>query len=654
VDETTLRKKAENSYLAGIFGSAIADPHYQLSFSMRYQCLILQAWFALGRFPDSQAMEDYILQNINLVGMSSKVSIDIIHGIGSESIFPIDKPWDTSFGWAFAFCTDEIKVGGRLAAAAIAEAMQPQATLQKVITASLDACPNHGIESTILHERLDAAVHLASSCSSMREFKQVFYEKFQIPVANSLVEVVPLALACVVLGKGRPYPSIQAALELGRNTDQTACLAGQIAGALSAVNDLPSEIVDHIIQENPELNIRNTSELLGDFVIEQYRQAKITRKSVLELFEKIPPHTLIANESANLLFDKILGYLIGGACGDAMGCPVEWMHYEDISAQWGWVDRFIDFVPQKHHPHKFYEGPTLFMPNAGYDITTINSLGAWDLSKGTYSDDMRFRLLLCSAMLEKENAISGSEFADYLIRYRLQATSGKSQGIPSWKGPEKEWAEQLSSGVMLEALYGKRQPVGFCLTWDGPVGLLYPANEKLASRHGYVMATCIAHAFHPDATIDSLVECACANTYLYGELAQELLNRIQGAVELARKSESVNRFYREFYDRFLVPQPSWQIYILEQIPAALALLTFGANDPKQAILSAVNFGRDTDTIACMVGELAGSLFGASALPTDWIKTIIVANPNPKITDIAVRFRNLALKRASKAYGESLI
>jgi ADP-ribosylglycohydrolase len=315
------------------------------------------------------------------------------------------------------------------------------------------------------------------------------------------------------------------------------------------------------------------------------------------------------------------------------------------------VDRFVDFVPQKHHPHRFYEGPTLFTPNAGYDVTTINSLGAWDLSKGTYSDDMRFRLLICLSMLEKENAINGSEFADYLIRYRFQTTSGQSEGIPSWKGPESEWAEQLTSKVMMEAMYGKRQPVGYCSTWDGPVGLMYPANEELASRHGYLMATCTAHAFHPSATVDSLVECACANSYLYGELSQELLNRIQGAVELARKSQSIYRFYKEFYNRFLVPQPSWQIFILEQIPATMALLTFGENDPKQAILSAVNFGRDTDTIACMVGELAGTLFGASALPTDWINTILAANPKPNLPEIAIRFRNLALKWAKKVNGE---
>lgn len=654
MDEITLRKKVINSFLAGIVGSALADPINKVGIGMRFQCMILQALFAAGRLPESESMADFILQNMQLLGLPSKTSIEIIRGMSKESIFPIDTPWDTPFGWVCAFWPDEIKLGGRFAAAVVAEALQPQSSLQKVIIASLDACASHGIESTVLRERLDAAVQLAKSCPSIPDFKLGFNKKFQIPVANSLVEVIPLALACVILGVGKPYSSIQAVLELGRNTDQTACLAGQIAGALTTNDDFPEGIIDLIILKNPELNIRKTSELLGDFVIKQYRQAMETRKSILELSEKISTQPHIVEGSKNLLFDKIFGYLIGGACGDAMGCPVEWMHFEDICAQWGWVDRFVDYVPQKHHPHKFYEGPTLFTPNAGYDVTTINSLGAWDLSKGTYSDDMRFRLLLCSAMLEKENAATGSEFADYLIRYRLQDTKGEQSGIPSWKGPQLEWAEQLTSKVMLEALYGKSQPVGYCSTWDGPVGLIYPANEELASRHGYLMATCVAHAFHPGATIDSIVECACDHSYLYGDFAVDLNHRIHDAVNLARKSQSIYQFYKEFYNHFLIPQPSWQIFILEQIPATMALLTFGENDPKQAILSAVNFGRDTDTIACMVGELAGILFGASAFPQEWITTILTANPKPDLANVAFRFMDIAIKRVGKSYGESLI
>jgi ADP-ribosylglycohydrolase len=648
--ETPLRKKAINSFLAGIVGSAVADTHKKMDEGMRYQCMVLQAWFESGRLPDGEDMAGFILRNMNRAGLSLQAATAILGRITPGSIFPMEAPWDALLGWTCAFMPDEIHSGGRLAAAAVAAALQSRSSLQDVISACMGACARHGIEGMVLHERLAAALLLANECSSLPEFKKGFEEKFLVPVPNSLIEVIPLALACVVLGGGKPFASIQAAVEMGRNTGQTAALAGQIAGALNAVEDFPPGTVENIIKENPEINIRRISKQLGDLVINEYNRALSTGRLVFDLYKKeIPPEKFVT-ENANLLFDKYLGFLIGGACGDAMGCPVEWLHYEDIRAQFGWVDRFLEFIPQKHNPHRFYESPTLFGPITNYDTTVINSLGAWDLSKGTYSDDMRFRLLLCSAMLEKENVVAGSEFADYLLRYRLQEVTGEQLGIPSWKGPQREWSEQLTSGVMLEALYGKRQPVGFCVTWDGPAGLLHPADEELASRHGYLMAACIAHAFKPDATVDSVVECACKYAFLYGEIGRELPDRILGAVELARKSKTVYQFFREFHDRYLVPQPSWQIFILEQIPATMALLTFGEKDPKQAILSAVNFGRDTDTIACMVGELAGTLFGASAIPREWTNTILAANPKPDLLVFASRLTDLALKRAGKLTG----
>ena len=42
-------------------------------------------------------------------------------------------------------------------------------------------------------------------------------------------------------------------------------------------------------------------------------------------------------------------------------------------------------------------------------------------------------------------------------------------------------------------------------------------------------------------------------------------------------------------------------------------------DPKQAITWAANFGRDADTIACMVGGIVGALHGSSGLPEEWVK-----------------------------------
>ncbi|MHA1279849.1 MAG: ADP-ribosylglycohydrolase family protein, partial [Candidatus Helarchaeota archaeon] len=45
------------------------------------------------------------------------------------------------------------------------------------------------------------------------------------------------------------------------------------------------------------------------------------------------------------LFNKIFGWLVGGAIGDAFGIRVEMMHYRDIKEQYGWVTHFDDLPP---------------------------------------------------------------------------------------------------------------------------------------------------------------------------------------------------------------------------------------------------------------------------------------------------------------------
>lgn len=58
----------------------------------------------------------------------------------------------------------------------------------------------------------------------------------------------------------------------------------------------------------------------------------------------------------------------------------------------------------------------------------------------------------------------------------------------------------------------------------------------------------------------------------------------------------------------------------EAVPAAIAIL-FAAADPMDAIVAAVNAGDDADTVATMVGALAGAVFGADVFPVELVDTV---------------------------------
>ena len=61
-------------------------------------------------------------------------------------------------------------------------------------------------------------------------------------------------------------------------------------------------------------------------------------------------------------------------------------------------------------------------------------------------------------------------------------------------------------------------------------------------------------------------------------------------------------------------------YVVDTLEAAVwCLLT--TDSYKECVLKAVNLGEDTDTVAAVAGGLAGALYGFSAIPTQWLRTL---------------------------------
>ncbi len=59
----------------------------------------------------------------------------------------------------------------------------------------------------------------------------------------------------------------------------------------------------------------------------------------------------------------------------------------------------------------------------------------------------------------------------------------------------------------------------------------------------------------------------------------------------------------------------------EAIPATFALFRLTSGEFVNGVLAAANFGRDSDTLAAIVGALAGAKNGLSAIPEEWIQKV---------------------------------
>ncbi|MES4833755.1 ADP-ribosylglycohydrolase family protein, partial [Streptomyces anthocyanicus] len=66
-----------------------------------------------------------------------------------------------------------------------------------------------------------------------------------------------------------------------------------------------------------------------------------------------------------------------------------------------------------------------------------------------------------------------------------------------------------------------------------------------------------------------------------------------------------------------------RLHAIEELPVALGMLLVAGGDFRHAVLGAVNYGRDCDSIATMAGALAGAL--GSLVPEDWAKTVAEAS-----------------------------
>ena len=59
----------------------------------------------------------------------------------------------------------------------------------------------------------------------------------------------------------------------------------------------------------------------------------------------------------------------------------------------------------------------------------------------------------------------------------------------------------------------------------------------------------------------------------------------------------------------------------EALSEAFAIFRLTSGDFMEGVIQAANFGRDSDTLAAVVGALSGAMHGASAIPPEWIEKV---------------------------------
>lgn len=330
------------------------------------------------------------------------------------------------------------------------------------------------------------------------------------------------------------------------------------------------------------------------------------------------------------LQDRFRGCIAGSWVGSAMGAAVEGWDAGRIRQTYGRLDRLL---PYRHYQH----------------------LTDWERVPGTTEDGIERQKLIATAIIEKGDRIGAHDLVAVWLRdldpdkmvYKQEAFDRSllemaRAGVPPaelgrlWPFPNVVSVARASHPLGLINAGDPRGAADDTFT----VGRVYASETAFALRWGALYNAAIAAACLPGATVESVLHTAqtfatyraeAGSLYaLYDTVASE----VQRALEIASQctdADSLRACFDQHYSggahfNYGMSQAN------EIVSKGLAIFALTRGNPKEAIITAVNFGRDTDCLAAVAGGLAGAFSGIAAIPAEWVAQVNAATAQDPYTN----------------------
>jgi ADP-ribosyl-[dinitrogen reductase] hydrolase len=278
------------------------------------------------------------------------------------------------------------------------------------------------------------------------------------------------------------------------------------------------------------------------------------------------------------------GVLLGLACGDALGRPVEFKNADEIEATHG-------------------------------RLTDMKGQGTWGQPAGTITDDTEQALCIARSLADR-GTFDPADVADRFVQWY---DSGPFDiGIMTRRSLEElkrgaTW-DEAGHTVWEASAEGSNAGNGSVMRCP-PLAVAYadqPAELVTVSRQ----SSEITHT-DPRCTYGSAI-LNCTIAALLREEASPLstaLARVgsEAPAELVAALEPIA-------DGDTLDSLSTTGYVVDTLQTAL-YDGLRADSAEEAIVTTVNRGGDTDTIGAVAGAIAGARFGEAALPERWLAAI---------------------------------
>jgi ADP-ribosylglycohydrolase len=248
------------------------------------------------------------------------------------------------------------------------------------------------------------------------------------------------------------------------------------------------------------------------------------------------------------------------------------------------------------------------------------------------------------AWLDDWEAIFGPKLGKFFVSVIHTAQKLKRHAVPRMAALGNMPSSSSAMCISPVGIVNACNPGQAALQAYNLAGLIHVHDVGFCQDGAAAMAAAVAEAMSPEAGVVSVLDAAVgAILPLSGA---EMRDRVARALDLAREAGA----YQEFREAVYAQHDAFFCRITcdsrETVPLALALFLLGEGEVERCVTYAANLGRDADTIASMVGAIAGALGGVESIRSDWVeKALSLAAVDQ--ADLARRLCEVAISKAQR-------
>ncbi|MFC4499090.1 MULTISPECIES: ADP-ribosylglycohydrolase family protein [Streptomyces] len=285
--------------------------------------------------------------------------------------------------------------------------------------------------------------------------------------------------------------------------------------------------------------------------------------------------------------ERARGALLGLAVGDALGAPAENMKPSEIRARWGRITGYVTDTPTGTDDTEYAIFSGLLLARHGSALTPAHVEAAWH----QWIAD------------RDEGAFRGAGFSERGTLENLR----RGLAAPISAQHRHAWSDGLAMRAAPFGVFAAGRPAEAArlVAIDGSV-----SHDGEGIYGGQAVAAGVAAAMAGASTM-AVVASALAVIPDDSWTARSL----RRAVTVAHRGERAVR------SAVVIGGYPWTDLAPEAVALAFGAYAAADGDFTEAVLTAVNMGRDADTTAAVAGALAGATSGATAVPPAWAAAI---------------------------------